>query len=1015
MPEARLDLTADLGRLKSELDQYKKELQDLRGEVEQYRTQSNAAFNGAGKGVDNATKKINEQTKALNKNEKEVKDLKNEQRKLEKQSKKTYNTKDIKKYGKEVGGLGKILKGAGLVVLFQQGLQALRSFIVGGINAYQTQVQAVAKVRQAIESTGGAAGRSLEELTDQASEFQKNTLFGDEQILNGVTAQLLTFTNIAGEQFDRTQSVALDLATVLDGDLQSASIQLGKALNDPVANLTALSRAGIQFSKDQQAVIKQLAQTNRLSEAQSLILDELERQYGGQAEAAAIANGGFKQTSNIIGDLQEAIGGRLVGSLQDYNTSVQEAALRTIDWVENSAAADILFAAFKATIDGVIDVFRDYSKNLDRISASFNGLLETLGIFQEEGEKSSAVITGINLALAASAVPFKVLIGSIDAIIQGFKALFEGGKLVVDFFSNGFQLTQGTEALDNALNDFQNSIVDTATGIVSPFAEALFGEGETVEEEAKEKGKKTAQIYGKAVRDQLDVETAKEIKAREAAQKKFLDAMVKIEGEAEAARIAGLTGEDRIQAEAEVAQRRIDQLEATLREELNALGLSGDARLAEEKRISDAIALVRKQAEDETQKELRQFRIDKANENIELNQQIAEQQAEAERIQAVKNGESLEDAERKKQERILQIQIEFARKRLALIKGKEGAEFDLQRQQLNNFINDAELQIEGLRSSGEGRKPIFQTLLGATDEEFAAISASVTELAGTVVSALQDNLNAQISSNQTFIDNLNQRYDELSANLEREEELRAKGLANNVDGERDALNQVKLEREKALAEQQRLQRRQAQLDALTQTSSLITAGAKIFAAESGKGLLGVALGISAIATLLSFFGRLKNQANAATQLRDGGFGDKYGVVTGKRHAQGGEDFNDHVELEEGEAYSVFNRPTTKKYRKALGDFTAKMNSGNVEGAIQDLIAGTGVKLRSDAPERAFDIANGFSGRSTKSRSQGSLMAIERRLMAMEELLEQWPKEFMDLKTGRKYTKQGNTRIFEKID
>jgi hypothetical protein len=142
-----------------------------------------------------------------------------------------------------------------------------------------------------------------------ASDLQSKTIFGDEEILQSATSQLLTFTNIAGTQFDRTQKAALDLATRLDGDLKSASIQLGKALNDPVKNLSALSRSGIQFSEDQKSVITSLTETGRLAEAQTIILDELEKQYGGSAEAAAKAGtGGIKQLQNAFGDLQEEFG-----------------------------------------------------------------------------------------------------------------------------------------------------------------------------------------------------------------------------------------------------------------------------------------------------------------------------------------------------------------------------------------------------------------------------------------------------------------------------------------------------------------------------------------------------------------------------------------------------------------------------------------------------------------------------------------------------------------------------------
>ena len=175
----------------------------------------------------------------------------------------------------------------------------------GGValKSWDKQEKAIAQVNAGLISTGNAVGFTSEQLQKMASDLQNTSLFGDEEILQDATAQLLTFTNIAGEQFARTQQAAVDLSTRLGGDLKSASIQLGKALNDPVANLSALSRSGIQFSKEQKAVIKSLAESNKLADAQTIILDELARQYGGAGEAAAKAGlGGFKQLQNSIGD-----------------------------------------------------------------------------------------------------------------------------------------------------------------------------------------------------------------------------------------------------------------------------------------------------------------------------------------------------------------------------------------------------------------------------------------------------------------------------------------------------------------------------------------------------------------------------------------------------------------------------------------------------------------------------------------------------------------------------------------
>lgn len=227
-------------------------------------------------------------------------------------------------YGKAVGRVTGMLKGFGATLLATFSIRAVTSFFKSSIEAFQLQEKSIAKVTQAIKSTGGAAGRTTEQLQKMASELQSNTLFGDEDILNNVTAQLLTFTNIAESQFDRTQRVALDLATVLDGDLKSASIQLGKALNDPIANLSALSRSGIQFSKEQKALIKTLTESGKLAEAQNVILTELERQYGGQAEAAAEADGGLTQLSNAFGDFKEKVGKSILEGLKPFIANLKE-------------------------------------------------------------------------------------------------------------------------------------------------------------------------------------------------------------------------------------------------------------------------------------------------------------------------------------------------------------------------------------------------------------------------------------------------------------------------------------------------------------------------------------------------------------------------------------------------------------------------------------------------------------------------------------------------------------------
>lgn len=197
------------------------------------------------------------------------------------------------------------------------------------IRALDQQVQAERSVEQAIASTGGTAGRSLEDLKRAASGLQGVTLFGDEDILRNVTAPLLTFTNVQEDVFDRTQANILDVATLLKTDLKSATLQVGKALNDPVKGLGGLSRAGIQFSEDQKQVIKALVETGDVAAAQGLILDELEKQFSGQAAAAADTPlGKWKQLSNAVGDVKEQLGEQIVPFL----TPILEKVEGAIKW-----------------------------------------------------------------------------------------------------------------------------------------------------------------------------------------------------------------------------------------------------------------------------------------------------------------------------------------------------------------------------------------------------------------------------------------------------------------------------------------------------------------------------------------------------------------------------------------------------------------------------------------------------------------------------------------------------------
>ena len=203
---------------------------------------------------------------------------------------------DTKQLDRALGGVAKKLRSTaeylnGLGQNLSLGLTApIAAFAGLATKSFVDSAKAIAQVEAAVKSTGGAAGRSVDQLSEMAEGLQRVSLFDDDEILQNVTANLLTFTNVAGTEFDRAQQAVLDLSTRLGTDLTSATVQVGKALNDPVKGVTALGRAGVQFTAQQKELIETLVESGDVAGAQAVILGELETQFGGAAAAASRAS-----------------------------------------------------------------------------------------------------------------------------------------------------------------------------------------------------------------------------------------------------------------------------------------------------------------------------------------------------------------------------------------------------------------------------------------------------------------------------------------------------------------------------------------------------------------------------------------------------------------------------------------------------------------------------------------------------------------------------------------------------
>lgn len=228
------------------------------------------------------------------------------------------------------------------------------------IQGAKSQAAAMAQVDAAILSMGNQAKLSGGELAKFADQLELKSLFDADEILKKSTANLLTFGNVAGDNFKLAQQAAVDLATRMGGDLQGATLMVGKALNDPVKGLTALSRAGIQFTAQQKDQIKAMQAAGDVAGAQAIMLAELNRQFGGAAAAAAKADP-MREVMVKLGQAGDAIGEKLlpiIPVLADALVSVLDAFLtlspETQKWVLIVASATAALGPLVLGVGGLI-------------------------------------------------------------------------------------------------------------------------------------------------------------------------------------------------------------------------------------------------------------------------------------------------------------------------------------------------------------------------------------------------------------------------------------------------------------------------------------------------------------------------------------------------------------------------------------------------------------------------------------------------------------------------------------
>jgi hypothetical protein len=208
---------------------------------------------------------------------------------------------NIKKFGK-MAAVGLLAAGA-----------AAGAFAVKAIAAGEAAATSNARIEQ-INQSMGLFGASTDEVTESLIKYANETARAtgiDQNAIKATQAKLLTFKEIAqtadevNGNFQRATKAAIDLGAAGFGTAEDNAVSLGKALNDPIRGITALTRNGITFTESEKERIKVLVESNKVGEAQNMILAAIETQVGGTAEATANATDrmkvGLSQVTETIG------------------------------------------------------------------------------------------------------------------------------------------------------------------------------------------------------------------------------------------------------------------------------------------------------------------------------------------------------------------------------------------------------------------------------------------------------------------------------------------------------------------------------------------------------------------------------------------------------------------------------------------------------------------------------------------------------------------------------------------
>jgi len=368
------------------------------------------------------------------------------------------------------------------------GLLALGAGAAYAFGQFEDSQKVMNQTNAVLKSTGDASGKTAQHIEALSGKLSQLSGIDDETIQSGEN-MLLTFKNIQGARFDQATKAMVDMSAAMAAasggsvDLKSASIQLGKALNDPVKGVTALTRVGVTFSQQQKDQIQGFIDAGQMAKAQGVILKEVNSEFAGSAEANATAAG---KMSVALGNLAERAGqvlapaiefglAALTGFVAVLQADVGPALAKAGEWfksvwVKVGPFVTIIGQAAVDAFHKIVAAAAPLWPQLKKLWAAMQPVAKTLGI-----------LIGVLLLVALKVLPivFAALAKLISITLAVDTALFRFANTVghvflglVDFFRHlpSRLAAAGSKMWDwivSSLKAAVNAVIGLLNGLIS--------------------------------------------------------------------------------------------------------------------------------------------------------------------------------------------------------------------------------------------------------------------------------------------------------------------------------------------------------------------------------------------------------------------------------------------------------------------------------------------------------------------------------------------------------------------